>query len=68
MRYVIKKDKTIEPYDDQKVINAVTKSAQRALETLTEEDYRIICNEVFSDLAESDYTISADSEDEFIPV
>ena len=68
MRYVIKKDKTIEPYDDQKVINAVTKSAQRALETLTEEDYRIICNEVFSDLAENDYTISVDSEDEFIPV
>ena len=45
MRYVIKKDKTVEPYDDQKVINAVTKSAQRALETLSEEDYRIICND-----------------------
>lgn len=68
MRYVIKKDKTIEPYDDQKVINAVTKSAQRALETLTEEDYRIICNEVFSDLAENDYTADDNSEDEFIPV
>lgn len=68
MRYVIKKDKTIEPYDDQKVINAVTKSAQRALETLTEEDYRIICNEVFFDLAENDYTVDDGSEDEFIPV
>lgn len=68
MRYVIKKDKTIEPYDDQKVINAVTKSAQRALETLTEEDYRIICNEVFFDLAENDYTVDDSSEDEFIPV
>ena len=68
MRYVIKKDKTVEPYDDQKVINAVTKSAQRALETLTEEDYRIICNEVFFDLAENDYTVDDGSEDEFIPV
>ena len=68
MRYVIKKDKTVEPYDDQKVINAVTKSAQRALETLTEEDYRIICNEVFFDLAENDYTVDDSSEDEFIPV
>lgn len=68
MRYVIKKDKTIEPYDDQKVINAVTKSAQRALETLTEEDYRIICNEVFFDLAENDYTVDDSSENEFIPV
>ena len=68
MRYVIKKDNTIEPYDEQKVINAVTKSAQRALETVTEEDYKIICNEVFFDLAENDYTVDDGSEDEFIPV
>ena len=31
MKYVIKKDGTLEPYDEQKIINAVYKSAQRAL-------------------------------------
>lgn len=67
MRYVIKKDNTIEPYDEQKIINAVSKSSERALEKLTEEDYASICNETFCDLEENDYT-TEDSEDEFIPV
>ena len=49
MKYVLKKDKTIEPYDEQKIINAVNKSAQRALENLTREDYANICNEVFGE-------------------
>ena len=69
MKYVLKKDKTIEPYDEQKIINAVNKSAQRALEILTEEDYANICNEVFQELEENDYFIDDNGEqEEVIPV
>lgn len=52
---VIKKDKTIENFDEQKIINAVTKSATRALINLTPNDYHIICNEVFSKIEENNY-------------
>ena len=69
MKYVLKKDKTIEPYDEQKIINAVNKSAQRALENLTREDYTNICNEVFQELEENDYFVDANEEqEEIIPV
>ena len=69
MKYVLKKDKTIEPYDEQKIINAVNKSAQRALENLTREDYTNICNEVFQELEENDYFVDASEEqEEIIPV
>lgn len=69
MKYVLKKDKTIEPYDEQKIINAVNKSAQRALENLTREDYTNICNEVFQELEENDYFVDAsEGQEEIIPV
>ena len=41
---VIKKDGTSEPFDNTKIINAVKKSATRALVNLTEEDLKSICD------------------------
>ena len=42
--YVIKKDGTREEFDEQKIINAVTKSATRCLVELSEDDIKGICN------------------------
>lgn len=36
---VIKKDGTLEDFDYQKIINACSKSASRALENLSDKDY-----------------------------
>ncbi|ROR22099.1 ribonucleoside-triphosphate reductase class III catalytic subunit [Mobilisporobacter senegalensis] len=43
---VIKKDNTLEEFNVQKVVNAVNKSAHRALITFTEEELNFICNYV----------------------
>ena len=40
---IIKKDGTLEQYNEQKIINACNKAARRAMVTLTDEDYQIIC-------------------------
>lgn len=37
---VIKKDLTEEPFNDQKIVNAVNKSASRVMVTLSNEDYK----------------------------
>ena len=42
--HVIKKDGTSEPFDSAKIINAVKKSATRALVQLTDEDLKEICD------------------------
>ncbi len=42
--YVVKKDNTKEPFNVQKVVAAVNKSACRALITFTEEDLQFICD------------------------
>ena len=42
--YVIKKDGTKEPFDATKIINAVKKSATRALVEFTDEDLKSICD------------------------
>ena len=68
MKYVIKKDGTLEPYDEQKIINAVYKSAQRALTVLDIKDYEKICEEVFCRLEENDYTEEDGTNEEYIPV
>ena len=44
---VIKKDGTLEEYNEQKIINAVNKAAERAMVTLSNEDYQKICNGVW---------------------
>lgn len=51
---VIKKDGTLEEYNEQKIINACNKAAKRAMITLSNEDYKIICNEVWDKLIEND--------------
>ena len=51
---VIKKDGTLEEYNEQKIINACNKAAKRAMVNLADEDYKIICNEVWEKLVEND--------------
>ena len=52
---IIKKDGTIVDYDEQKIINACSKSASRALENLTNEDYSSICDKVLSIIEEENF-------------
>lgn len=59
---VIKKDGTLEDFNYQKIINACSKSASRALENLTDNDYQKICSEVM------DYIMEEDLEDNKISV
>lgn len=51
---VIKKDGTLEDYDEQKIINACNKAASRAMIELSENDYSTICSAVWDKLVESD--------------
>jgi ribonucleoside-triphosphate reductase (formate) len=51
---VIKKDNTLEDYSEQKIINAVQKSARRMMIELSTSEYSSICNEVFQQLEELD--------------
>lgn len=50
---VIKKDGTLEEYNEQKIISAVNKSAKRAMLTLSNENYKLICAEVWNKLVEN---------------
>ena len=47
---VLKKDHTIQKYDEQKIIDAVDKSANRALFSFTTDDYSTICNRVYEEI------------------
>ena len=51
---IIKKDGTLENYDEQKIINACNKAARRAMIKLSDQDYQIICNAVYDKLVEND--------------
>lgn len=51
---IIKKDGTLEQYDEQKIINACNKAARRAMVELSDSDYQIICNVVWNKLVEND--------------
>lgn len=64
---VIKKDGTLEEYNEQKIIDACNLAAQRAMFHLTEEDYTIICNEVLTCIDENDYFVEEENE-EVVPV
>ena len=64
---VIKKDGTLQDYDEQKIINAVNKSASRVLYNFTNEDYGIICNSVLEEIESEDFKEDEDSED-IVPV
>ena len=47
-----KKDGTIEEYNEQKIINAVNKAAERAMVPLSEDDYQKICNGVWEEIVQ----------------
>ncbi len=51
---IIKKDGTLERYDEQKIINACNKAARRAMVELSDSDYQTICNAVWGKLVEND--------------
>ena len=51
---IIKKDGTLEQYDEQKIINACNKAARRAMATLTDEDCQIIRKSLVFGLDEVD--------------
>lgn len=51
---IIKKDGTSEQYNEQKIINACNKAANRAMIKLSDNDYQIICNAVWDKLVEND--------------
>lgn len=51
---VIKKDGTLEEYNEQKIINACNKAARRAMVELSDDDYQNICNLVWDKLVEND--------------
>lgn len=51
---VIKKDGTLEEYNEQKIINACNNAARRAMIKLSENDYQSICALVWEKLVEND--------------
>ena len=53
MYNVIKKDGTIEPYNEQKIIDACNKAARRAMYELSDNDYTQILNDVLAKIDES---------------
>jgi len=59
---VIKKDGTLEQYNEQKIINAVNKSAQRDNFVFSSADYQLICNSVFNAIEEEGF------EEDIIPI
>ena len=64
---VIKKDKTLEDYNEQKIINACNLAAKRALVNLTNSDYSQICDRVLEIIEEDNYETD-DSDIVAIPV
>lgn len=52
---VIKKDGTLEEYNEQKIINAINKSAQRENFTFSQDEYGMICNRVINEIDEEDF-------------
>lgn len=64
---VIKKDGTLEQYNEQKIINACDKAASRALYTLSDKEYADICNRVLEVIDEEDY-YNEEYGEEIIPV
>ena len=64
---IIKKDNTFQDYDEQKIINACTLAAKRALFSLDTNDYAEICNRVLEIIDEENYYYE-EYEEDIIPV
>ena len=52
MNKIIKKDGTTENFDESKIVNACKKASSRALDYLTEADYKQICDDVINYISE----------------
>ena len=50
---IIKKDGTLEEYNEQKIIDACDKAARRAMYTFSDEDYSKILNDVWAKIEEN---------------
>ena len=50
---VIKKDGTVEEYQEQKIIDACNKAARRAMVELSNQDYEKILNNVWEEIEEN---------------
>lgn len=61
MLQILKKDNTLENWNEQKIVNAVNKAASRVMINLTNEDYESICEQVENLIDELDF-------DEYVPV
>ena len=64
---IIKKDGTLESYNEQKIINACNLAAKRALVNLENNDFSKICNRVIEFIDEEDY-FEEKYQEEIIPV
>ena len=64
---IIKKDGTLENYNEQKIINACSLAAKRALVHLSNKDYTQICDRVLEIIDEENYETD-EYEEELIPV
>lgn len=49
---IIKKDGTLEDFDEQKIVNACDKAARRAMFEFSENDYSVILNDVWQKIEE----------------
>lgn len=56
MIQIIKKDGTLEDFDNKKIISAITKSAQRVMYVFTDEEYEKICRWVEDRIKEKNIT------------
>ena len=54
MKIVKKKDGTLSEYNDAKIINAISKSAERVLVKFTDEEVRQVCDKVKSRLPQQE--------------
>lgn len=63
MLQILKKDNTLEDWNEQKIVNAVNKAASRVMINLTNEDYESICEQVENLIDELDFEHSVPVED-----
>ena len=61
MLQILKKDNTLEDWNEQKIVNAVNKAASRVMINLTDADYEFICEQVEQLIDELDF-------EEYVPV
>ena len=63
MLQILKKDNTLENWNEQKIVNAVNKAASRVMINLTTEDYETICEQVEQLIDELDFEDAVPVED-----